>query len=99
MSNNTIFTNKNYCICRHGKDFVVHNRHKEFKDGHTHVNNFNLAKIIIYTCIKGYFPSKSKRLINNTRVLESILRVCPNKHYNKFETHLFNLENKFPIPY
>lgn len=97
MSKNIVFRNKNYCMYRHKDNYIVHNMDKPFDKAHTHVSNFNMGKIIIYACIKGTFPSRSKRLENNKRIVNSILRVCSNKYYNRFERLLNNLD-KYP-PY
>lgn len=96
---NIIFTNKNYCIYQGYPDpdskytFIVHNKDKPFKDAHTHVESFGLAKILIYCCIKGELPSKSKKLYKNIRFMKSVLRVINNKYKNKFEKMLWELEN------
>lgn len=93
-----IFVNKNYKIYKtygNGKEeFIVHNKNKKFEDAHTHINNFKLAKIIIYCCLEGKFPSRCKRLESNYRVVESITRVCTNKYKNKFDKMLYNIKNK-----
>lgn len=90
---NCVFCNKNYRIIKmNDKSFLVINKNKEFIKGHTHVPNFNLAKIIIYCCLEGKFPSKSTHLENNKRVLTSILRVCTHKYERKFRDMLNKLE-------
>lgn len=95
LLSNRIFTNKNYCIYKSDSNsrykYIVHNINKPFEDAHTHVESFQLGKIMIYTCIKGELPSKSKRLYNNYRFIESITRVVSNKYKNKFENILYDL--------
>lgn len=98
----TIYKRKNYKIYKSYKGnkvcYIVHNTDKKFQNGHTHVYNYNLAKIIIYCCIKGEFPDKTKRLENNQKVLESIIRVCSNKYKNKFKNKMFEIQNKETLP-
>ena len=42
-----IFQRKEYSIYRCSDGFVIHNTNKEFENGHTHVNNFYKAKILV----------------------------------------------------
>jgi len=84
-----IYTYKNYKILKiNNNSFIIININKEFKNGHTHVNNYYIAKSIIYACIHGYLPKKCSHLLNNKRILKSIIRVCSNKYLNRFENVL-----------
>lgn len=93
MSNgNRIFTNKNYSIYLSNRPskykYIVYNRNKNFKDAHTHVETFMLAKILIYCCLTGDMPRKFQRLKKDYRFTESLVRVCTNKYKREF-TELF----------
>ena len=101
---NCIFVNKNYNVYKSYDNkskkykYIVHNRNKRFKDAHTHVDNFKLAKIVIYCCIEGVFPDKCKRLEKNYRIVESITRVCTNKYKNRFNNMKYELDKKRTLP-
>ena len=73
---------------------VINTAKPDFKTAHTHVFNYNIAKLIVYACIKGCFPPRIKRLMYNERVIESIVRICSNKYYNKFSNQLNELREK-----
>lgn len=95
---NKIFQNKNYSIYKvntknNPYPYVVHNTNKPYEESHTHVQNFGLCKIMIYCCLKGEAPKKSKSLLKNKRFVESLTRVATNKHYNKFSRLLDELNN------
>lgn len=66
---------------------------KPFDSAHTHVDSFQMGKILIYSCIEGELPSKSKKLYKNYRFIKSVTRVIGNKYKNKFEKILWDLEN------
>lgn len=75
-SSNCIYSNKHFIIIKlNNNSFIVYNTLKEFDNGHTHVNNYFIAKCIIYYCLKGEFPRKAKHLIKNKYINESINRV------------------------
>ncbi len=76
--NNIVYSKKNFNVYKMSNNqFIVHNINKDFKHGHTHVNNFNTAKYIVNMAYHKSFPEKriSKWL------LESIIRVSENKAY------------------
>ena len=85
-----IFKKNNFVIYSTGgkhSEFIVHNKRKEFANGHTHINNFNTAKYIIYMSSKKIIPKKK---ISNY-LLESIIRVSDNKAYIKRLTNILNI--------
>lgn len=87
-----LYCKKNYKIIKCRKNsYLVINTDKEFKEGHTHVYNYKLCKLIVYACINGKFPPKQKALIHNKRMIESIVRVCSHKQYSKFKSILDNI--------
>lgn len=95
MSGDCIYHRKNYSIYSCSDGFIIHNTNKPFKDCHTHVNNYNLCKIIIYGAIKGYLPNKSKRLLKNKRVLESIILLTEAKsHVTRYNEFLQKIKDK-----
>lgn len=75
-----VFKRNNFVIySTSGKhsEFIVHNKHKEFSEGHTHINNFNTAKYIIHMASKKIIPKKKI----SDYLLESIIRVSDNNAY------------------
>jgi len=92
-----LYSKANYKIikCDRNSYLLINTAKPDFQKAHTHVFNYNIAKIIVYTCIKGSFPPKIKNLMYNERVMQSIVRVCSNKYYNKFKDQLDHiLDNK-----
>ena len=69
--------------------FIVHNTHKEFKNGHTHLNNYNTAKYIIQLAIHKTLP-QSKSIY----IIDSLIRISNDKGYinnlRKLKTDLIN---------
>lgn len=74
--------------------FILQNINKPFKDGHTHIYNYHIAKVIMHCCIHGVFPRKYNRLKNNRRIVESIIRVCGNNYKLIFEKMLLEIDKK-----
>ena len=69
---NQIYSKKEYAIypCRRGRGFIVHNTKYKFEDSHTHIDNFNEAKRLIYYAIKGSIPGSC-----SLRFLYSLSRI------------------------
>ena len=94
MGRDIVFTNKYYRVYRCNTKnkkiyYTVHNRNKVFQDGHAHVSNMGLAKLVVYTCTKGEIPHGKERLYSDLRFVESLCRVCTNSNKNKF-TNRYN---------
>lgn len=74
---NVIYRRKNYNIYRVGKNqYIVHNTEKSFSSGHTHVNNYHAAKMIIQMSITKTIPCHLSKYL-----LESIIRISVDKNY------------------
>ena len=83
-----IFQRKEYSIYRAGDGFVVHNTNKKFENGHTHVNNFYKAKILVIMAIKREIDDKLSK-----RDIESLIRLTnDNRYRNKLLDKLENNE-------
>ena len=83
-----IFQRKEYSIYRCSDGFVVHNTNKKFENGHTHVNNFYKAKILVIMAIKREIDDK---------LIESLIRLTNDNRYrnkliNKLERSGINGE-------
>jgi hypothetical protein len=83
---NQIYSKGSIIIFPEGSDFIVYNRRKSFKGGHTHINNLELAKHIVYLV--------ANRIIDpslNARLVDSCIRLTKDKVYKK---NLELLKNK-----
>lgn len=72
-----VYRKKNFTVysnLKHG--FIIHNTHKPFEIGHTHINNFNTAKYIINIALHKSVPYHTSNYI-----LESITRVSEDENY------------------
>lgn len=76
---NVIYRKKNYNIYRAGKNqYIVHNTNKVFKEGHTHINNYHAAKMIIQLAVTKTIPLHLSKYL-----LESLIRVSEDEYYIK----------------
>lgn len=76
---NKILSVKNFNIYSDGKDhFIVHNMRKPFNQGHTHINNFNTAKYIIYLAM---YKKKPKGNHLSIYLIDSIIRLSVDEDY------------------
>lgn len=74
---NIVYSSSDFIIFRVGKNsFVVYNKALEFKQGHTHVNNYAYAKNLVHV-------AKHRKIPHNKsiRFYESLLRILPNSKY------------------
>ena len=53
---NQIYSKENFVIIRADAEFIVINKDKQFKDGHTHIRNFKTAKYLIDMVIHKRIP-------------------------------------------
>ena len=74
-----IFRKKNFIILELKKNtYIVLNKKKRFKEGHTHTNNFNYAKSLIDLCVRRKLPRKPQK-----RIMESLKRLSNDEKYLK----------------
>ncbi|MCT8978667.1 hypothetical protein N4T77_18925 [Clostridium sp. CX1] len=73
---NQVYQKKEYVIIKVGNDFIVINKNKEFKNGHTHVKRFDIATLLIHLAINKQLPIKSK-------FVDSLVRISVDKKYIK----------------
>lgn len=56
--------------------FIIYNKDKEFEHGHTHINDYHLAKSIIQYLITGRTNRRLKALIERSDYIrESVRRI------------------------
>lgn len=84
-----VYVKDHYIIFRAGKEYIAHNTKKRFKDGHTHLRSFNMAKTIIHNVIKNKRPNTKNRYL-----LESHIRLTGNEKYKQMITELKQKERK-----
>ncbi|MFL0198189.1 hypothetical protein ACJDU8_21880 [Clostridium sp. WILCCON 0269] len=71
-----IYHNFNFKIYKSRKGYILHNIHKEFSEGHTHVERYDTCMVMIKLLERRQLPkSKSKYFI------ESLIRVSNDKKY------------------
>lgn len=71
-----IFERKEYIILGMKKGYIVYNQNKSFKEGHTHIRSYDVAKTIIDNCINRKRPKT-----NNIYLLESHVRIAADEKY------------------
>lgn len=74
-----IYQKREYIILKMKKGFIVYNTKKVFSEGHSHLNSFNMAKVVIDNCIK-----KKKPRTDSLYVLDSHVRVSNDDNYKLF---------------
>jgi hypothetical protein len=87
-----IYQDKSFRIVRVGSrrkpGFIVINTKKGFEKGHSHINNYNMCKHIIWCVKNDYIDEKL-----NTYLLKSLVRVSNNKEYQTKVTQLIESKN------
>lgn len=53
---NQIYSKESFVIIRADAEYIIINKSKQFKDGHTHIRNFKTAKYLIDMVIHGRIP-------------------------------------------
>lgn len=80
-----VFERKEYIILGMKKGYIVYNQNKSFKEGHTHIRSYNVAKTIIDNCINRKRPKT-----NNIYLLESHIRIATDEKYINMLKELIN---------
>ncbi|WP_231247516.1 hypothetical protein [Clostridium botulinum] len=73
---NQIYRKDEYVIVPVCTDFLIININKKFKYGHTHLKNFDTAKLIIDLAIK-------KQLPKNHMLVKNLVRLTKDEEYKK----------------
>lgn len=58
--------------------YIVHNTHKDFSNGHTHLKNYDTAKYIIYLALYKRLPKKNHL---SKYLVDSVIRISDDKVY------------------
>jgi hypothetical protein len=85
-----LYKRKDFVVFKYKKSFIVHNTKKLFEEGHTHIENYHMCKIVIDNVLKSRVPKTT-----NTYLLISHVKLSTNEHYKKtlLELHDLILEN------
>lgn len=88
---NEVYQKKNFAIIKIEKSgYIVINKNKDFEDGHTHLESFKAAKMIIYLAINKLIPNHLSQYL-----IISLIRISEDSDYiKKLETLLANKKNK-----
>lgn len=73
-----IYKKENFIVVPVGSDFLVINTDKVFKEGHTHIKDFKIAKMLINFAINEQLPKNPYFVCNLIRIsnnLEYIYRL------------------------
>lgn len=91
---NIIYSKKHFNLYKVGRNsFIIHNINKEFKYGHTHINNYNTAKWIINLAFHKTMPKRA-----NKYILNSLIRVSKDNAYiRSLENEIKNLKSSHAI--
>lgn len=73
-----IYERKEYIILKVKKGYIVYNTKKEFENGHTHIQSFEMSKTIIDNSIR-----KKRPKTNNIYLIESHIRVTNDSKYKQ----------------
>ena len=74
-----VFSKKHFRIIKEGDGFIVYNMNKPFKNGHTHISNYNTAKYILNLAYHSSIPQKR----TSDYLLQSIIRISTDSGYIK----------------
>lgn len=77
-SGNCIFRKKDFIVLAVGHEYIVVNREKIFKDGHTHLQSFKQAMYIVNMALSKRLP---KHL--SAYLLTSLIRVSDDEDYKQ----------------
>ena len=71
--------------------YIVHNTHKDFELGHTHINNYKTARYVAYLALYKKMP-KNNHL--STYLIQSVIRISDDKKYIIQMTELLEESSK-----
>lgn len=84
--NKIIYKRKEYVIYDAKCGYVAHNTRKEFKDGHSHFDSLETAKMVIDWCVNKMVPPNTSRYM-----IISLIRLTRNyKYKNRLQNALYN---------
>ena len=84
-----LYCRQEYIIFQQGTGLIIYNTKKNFKNGHTHINSYNVAKTVINNVIKKKIPKTRSKYL-----LESHIRVSDDECYCKKIQNLINVRQQ-----
>ena len=94
MSMPKVYENKDFMIL--GSDnkrkpaYILYNKHKEFSEGHTHLNNYRTAIWLM----KVYLNKKVPLDLKSVYLLQSLIRISDDEEYTKRIQNIINIRKK-----
>jgi predicted nucleic acid binding AN1-type Zn finger protein len=71
-----LYKKKNFKIYGENGAYIIHNTHKVFSEGHTHINNYHTAKWLIDLAIHRTIPNRKSNYF-----LDSLIRISTDANY------------------
>lgn len=72
-----IYKKKYFNLYSNQEGYIIHNTHKEFQKGHTHINNYNTAKFLINLALYKTVPDKNM----SNYLYQSLIRISSDQAY------------------
>ncbi len=88
---NEVYQKKNFSIIKIDKSgYIIINKNKDFEEGHTHLESFKTAKMIVDLALNKLIPNHLSQYL-----LISLIRISEDTEYiNKLKALLNNKKNK-----
>ena len=72
-----IYKKKYFNLYSNQEAYIIHNTHKGFQKGHTHINNYNTAKFLINLALYKTVPDKNM----SKYLYQSLIRISSDQTY------------------
>ena len=72
-----IYKKKYFNLYSNQEGYIIHNTHKDFQKGHTHINNYNTAKFLINLALYKTVPDKNM----SKYLYQSLIRISSDQSY------------------
>lgn len=72
-----IYKKKYFNLYSNQEGYIIHNTHKDFQKGHTHINNYNTAKFLINLALYKTIPDKNM----SKYLYQSLIRISSDQAY------------------
>lgn len=72
-----IYKKKYFNLYSNQEGYIIHNTHKDFQKGHTHINNYNTAKFLINLALYKTIPDKNM----SKYLYQSLIRISSDQTY------------------
>ena len=73
-----MYQNRYFKVYKTLKEYIVHNSHKPFETGHTHIRNFSTAKYLTHLSVHHTVPVHLSKYL-----LVSLIRLSDDKKYTE----------------